>query len=80
MSTGVNVRENLEKAVDVFERALASVLDWRDRRACSRCGGPEGRYGGEQGQGSASEMRPQPVTAAAPRPLQWPVGGGNPRR
>jgi hypothetical protein len=46
------------------------VLDWRSRLVCSRLRQLAGRYGG------ATEMRPRPLTAAAPRPLQWPVSGG----
>jgi hypothetical protein len=44
--------------------AETPVLDWRERLVCSPPRQPAGRYGG------ASEMRLQPLTAAAPRPLQ----------
>jgi hypothetical protein len=40
------------------------VFDWRERLLPCRRDSRRGRYGG------ASEMRPQPVTAAAPRALQ----------
>ena len=55
--------------------AETPLLDWRERLVCSRCGSRRVDMV-VSGAGSASEMRPQPVTAAAPRPLQWPVSGG----
>jgi hypothetical protein len=59
--------------------AATPVLDWRERLVLFLARQPASRYGG------ASEMRPQPVTAAAPVPREWalhqrafraPVGAG----